>query len=51
MAIAPGTGEERWGSPKPARCGNDKNFLVKSLQIRVVHLEDAWKYLKRRPRF
>ena len=22
-------------------CGNDKNFLVKSLQMHVVHLEDA----------
>jgi hypothetical protein len=22
-------------------CGNDKNFLVKSLQMHVVHLEDS----------
>jgi hypothetical protein len=22
-------------------CGNDKNFLVKSLQMHVVHVEDA----------
>ena len=22
-------------------CGNDKNFLVKTLQIHVVHLEDS----------
>lgn len=26
---------------KCSSCGNDRNFLVKTLQIHVVHLEDS----------
>jgi 5-methylcytosine-specific restriction endonuclease McrA len=42
MPIAPETGERsaRVALTCP-NCGNDKNFLVKSLQMHVVHVEDA----------
>ena len=42
MAVTPVAGER---SAEVAltcpNCGNDKNFLVKSLQMHVVHVEDA----------
>jgi RNase P subunit RPR2 len=42
MAVAHETGERsaRVALTCP-NCGNDKNFLVKSLQMHVVHVEDS----------
>ena len=32
---------DRTGSVTCPSCGNDQNFLVKTLQMHVVHLEDS----------